>query len=360
MLDSGIQALIARTYTTGFTDGGLDAVLEDLRERIGADTGLIAIPRETTFSLDHPRLFGRTETRHARGVEELADHCPYDPTFSFFVRRPGARHFDTLRDIDRAVLDSSPYVKWYRSAFRSSDWSVCYHKSAKGHLSLSFQLGEEAAARFGASRALHHMMFNHIAIAFAAVPGDLSARDDPCMLLGVDGSVLDASEAGRALLARGDGLMLLNGIPVAQAAYQRKFLKELVRSALAVMDEGGAGDHIALERGSGGPPLIVRVRPRPHREGLNRYRPMALIEMHDRATPVAAGVIAAWRCLWHLTPAECALTARLLGNGCDLRDAAAYAGVSYATVRTQIASILSKTECHSQAELMTLVASLPA
>jgi DNA-binding CsgD family transcriptional regulator len=63
--------------------------------------------------------------------------------------------------------------------------------------------------------------------------------------------------------------------------------------------------------------------------------------------------------LFGLTQAEAALAAGLLA-GLELRDIAEQSGRSINTVRSQLATLMAKTETGRQAELVRLLSRLPA
>lgn len=67
----------------------------------------------------------------------------------------------------------------------------------------------------------------------------------------------------------------------------------------------------------------------------------------------------ALRTLFDLTPAEARL-ATLIATGNTVHAIAGHAGITYETARNQLKAVLAKTNTHRQAELVSLLARLPA
>jgi DNA-binding CsgD family transcriptional regulator len=79
----------------------------------------------------------------------------------------------------------------------------------------------------------------------------------------------------------------------------------------------------------------------------------ALIIVQD-ATHTNAGLITQLQAFFGLTAAE-ALIGTRLADGLSLPDIAAMRGVSLATVRAQLKSLLQKMDCHRQSELVAVM-----
>lgn len=113
---------------------------------------------------------------------------------------------------------------------------------------------------------------------------------------------------------------------------------------------------MTLDRPSGRRPLAVSVDPLPKQAGLGSFGHGVLIRVIDPDALPLPGARARWRALWALTPAEVRLAEAMITCDCDLRAASVALGVSYGTVRTQLASIFLKTGTNGQPQLMRLLA----
>jgi DNA-binding CsgD family transcriptional regulator len=160
------------------------------------------------------------------------------------------------------------------------------------------------------------------------------------------GRVIYASPAAEALLKAADGLAVRDGaLAAGQPAASRALLKAIGR---AVQDGAGAG--LALPRPSGRRPLAVLVGPAQQTGPGERLALVSIVDPEPQ-------VVAAERLseLFGLTLGEARVVAHLAA-GYDAREIAERLGLSFHTVRTQLARALAKSDTRRQAELVALIA----
>ena len=179
------------------------------------------------------------------------------------------------------------------------------------------------------------------------------------------GRVLFANEAAETVLRQADGLALRNRrLHVADAAASSK-MSAILKDLFGDDSQPGlpADGQVVVRRPSGRPAFVLGV----HRfagapaDSGDMFAPAAAVFIYDpavRAQPRASALAQAFT----LTQREAGLAVALL-QGQTLHDHAADRGVKITTVRTQLLSLMRKTDTHSQAELVRLlsgyVASLP-
>ena len=360
MIDGDLSALIGNIYSSAADDHVFAAVVEEVVTLTGSRTALVAAADVQRQSLSVTRWYGQLGTREARGIETTGHVGAPDPTFKHFTDHPGARHFDTALDRSPAVHDADPYVAWHREHFQGTHWMVAHSGHSDGSsFGIALHHGDRHASHDAGQRALFRMLFDHFTRAWdlAFRPPTLVDPAEAIVFLDARGCAVAMSAAAERLLARRDGILLVDRRPTAEARHQRRAFDALLASALSALDRGGCGGCIELERGSGAQPLIVAVDPLPAQAGIAHFAHGATLRLIDRvAVPTAT---ARWRSLWNLTPAEARVAAMLVDTDFDLRAAADRLGTTYATVRSQLASILTKTDCRGQPQLMRLLTRVP-
>lgn len=180
------------------------------------------------------------------------------------------------------------------------------------------------------------------------------------VLLGDDGSVLEANAFAAQLFERRDGLTVIRRQLVAT---NRASGAALVRSLRAAIDvhrgaHADAPEPCDLERGNGMRPLSVLALPLPKGAesfGVRRAAVALLVTDLNVETDVPLERL---RRRFGLTGSEARLAAALM-RGQRLRDAAEQAGLTYETARWYLKSTFQKTGTARQADLVRLLLSEP-
>jgi DNA-binding CsgD family transcriptional regulator/PAS domain-containing protein len=181
------------------------------------------------------------------------------------------------------------------------------------------------------------------------------------ILVDAGGKVLFLNPPAEAIVAAADGLTISNGMLSAATASETRALAKLVAQAAATGAGAGLcpGGAMALSRRSSSSPLPVLVTPLPRQQPLLAdRRPAAAVFLAapERCAPVAGRRLVE---LFGLTPAEAQLAVALLA-GKRLRQIASERSVQLPTVRNQLRAVLAKTGTARQADLVRLLATLPA
>jgi DNA-binding CsgD family transcriptional regulator len=186
----------------------------------------------------------------------------------------------------------------------------------------------------------------------ATFTGHLDRYPQAFFLTGADARVIYANAAARETIAGPDCLAVRNGRLSLAAAYQRE-----LQDAIATVT-GGTGlplRNVELPRGTGKSPyhLLVMNVPSLGALPLGTSQPAAAILVIDSESAIEPD-LAILRELFALTPAEARVTGRLV-LGRSVEEIASESGVSVETVRSQVRSILAKTNTGRQGELISLV-----
>lgn len=181
----------------------------------------------------------------------------------------------------------------------------------------------------------------------------LDASGTGFLLLDVSGDVLLMNALAAKMAGEGDGFQLCGKRLSPLDCSRRLAFRALIAAAGELPGREGA---IALARSSRKRPLQVIVRPF-HDLGRHGAQPKILMLVTDpeRQSHVRASLLHA---LYGLTPAETEIANSLL-TGSSLEEVAAQRRRSVTTVRSQVKTLLSKTETRRQGELICLLSSLP-
>lgn len=171
------------------------------------------------------------------------------------------------------------------------------------------------------------------------------------LVLDRDRCVRMANRSAAQLLAARDGFAVdMRGRcqPVLPEA-RRRFADSLDAVFGDRYDGTSPSEYVKLPRPDGRPPLLVRVSRVP---GEDEIRVCVLIRDSEASFGTS---VAALRQLFGLTPAEARL-ACALANGYTIDEYSSAMGVTRNTTRTQLASVLGKTQTRRQADLIRAIA----
>ncbi len=178
-------------------------------------------------------------------------------------------------------------------------------------------------------------------------------------LLDAGGRVVHMNRSGEAMIRSSGCLMLRRNRIIAANVSQQSRLKALIGRAISAAQASAtpSGEAMALERDSGRRPLFVRVLPLCV-ESTNERAPsghaLLLITDPDGVVKDPSHLL---KSLFSLTTAEIAVAASLRA-GFTLAEIAAVRGVSRETIRSQLKSLLQKTNTRRQSDLVHLLTTL--
>jgi len=181
----------------------------------------------------------------------------------------------------------------------------------------------------------------------AMPPSILDMIGVPIFVVEKDAHLRYANAAGEAVLTNGGPLRAVENVLTADHVPDSQRL----RSAIANSFVAGESQVVMMkDSGARCPPIAVIV---PMRSG---GEVQALVLLRQRA-PSTIALVHSLHQLFRLSPAEAAI-AIALATGADLQEIAEERAVKLNTLRSQIASIMAKTNTRRQAELVALVARL--
>lgn len=161
------------------------------------------------------------------------------------------------------------------------------------------------------------------------------------------GTVRAVSEAGEQLIRRGD--LRIRDTRLVQNRPEDRGLAEAISAALSVQHVGNAAMRPVIVHDALGIAYLLEILPLPRNGGTQREAGVLIIGKPPRATETAAAQMAT--ALHGLTRAE-AVVAGLLAAGHSPQEIAMQQGVGLGTVRSQLHSVLSKANMHSQVEFV--------
>jgi DNA-binding CsgD family transcriptional regulator/PAS domain-containing protein len=171
------------------------------------------------------------------------------------------------------------------------------------------------------------------------------------------GRVVLLNRAAEDLLRAADGLSLREGRLIACGAQAADALAQALAQATLPLARVRKVSALTLRRAACPQRLLVLVVPLPERVALASFTEPAafvLIEDPTRERNFAPDLL---RQLFGLSPAEAALAVELL-RGKRVDEVAAVRGVRMPTVRTQLQSVLAKTGCERQSDLVRRLGAL--
>jgi DNA-binding CsgD family transcriptional regulator/PAS domain-containing protein len=197
---------------------------------------------------------------------------------------------------------------------------------------------------------------HHIEDASRSVYSVLDRLSLGVIVLGTNGRLLHVNAAADGILCKADGLTRTpDGLRAARKDDDRR-LQQLIDALVRGSGETpAAGGHLRVQRPSGQPAYAVMVAPAgPGIVGREQGSPAIIVFVSNPGKKLVAD-LAVMADLFGFPPAEARLVLALM-SGKQLPEIARDAGVTYHTVRTQVARAMARTETRSQVELVLLVA----
>lgn len=201
-----------------------------------------------------------------------------------------------------------------------------------------------------------HQRLEGVGLTLAVSRSALDQLNYGILFLSASGRVLFANQAGRELLASGDGLHMSRGELRAATPAHSNRLREAIAIALRTQEGTLTPDRpaVAIERPSARKPLSVLVTPLPRRAtitGLDAAAVALFITDPERSSLPAIETI---RATLRLTPSEAHLAQRL-ASGQSVKEAAEDLSIRLETARKRLKVIFQKTDTHRQSDLVRLI-----
>jgi DNA-binding CsgD family transcriptional regulator/PAS domain-containing protein len=365
------SALAASYYDAALDPSRWPSLAADTASSFGVESCLMQIQNRAAGAAT---LVGFTSNFTARAMTDYRDY--------FFAADPWATAVIGIGVGDAVILsDLLPDAELAGTEFYQ-DWLTPHdiHDCLGGTVRLETGgvgiVGVQRARRMtpfaDRDRPLMRMVLSHYAAAIdlthrlAALRRGQSLAFDAmdslsAALLIVDrtGRIVVANRTAEALLQKGDSLILRNGRLAARNGGAEQRLHKAIESAvLAARGRVSAPPGLVMLPRAEGNPLSLMVCPLPPEAmGTGSSEPMAMIFLSDPDGAADRWPEALARA-YRLTPAEARLAGALL-RGEHLRDYAEQAGITINTARSQLRSVLSKTDCARQSDFIRQVFSDP-
>lgn len=357
-MDEYFNRLVERIYDSVIAPEHHDEVLSEVLRATGSHFMLVSAFRPGEQEPITPRFVGEISSRMLDGIADYAAGASQsDPTVAFLTANPGGGVFATDVYLSRDSHAAHPYIKWNKHYLGNAHWSARFEAKGGALFGASLHTCSPDEPHSAQERRTFELLFKHMARAWrlATRPPDLASRKEALAVVSCTGQLIEMSPALEALVEAADGLTIRSGelLPAERRSWSR--WRDAVRQV--TWRRTHEEEALLLARPGGAHPLVAIVTATPIGPGFASYSHDALIRIVDRAA-VPVDVAATAMRLWGLTMAEARLVRTLVANDFALRDAAEHLHVTYATVRTQLASVFAKTDTNGQPELMRLMTRL--
>ncbi len=358
MDDDSFSRLVGRIYDTVIVPEEYDNVLNGVLQATNSHFMLVTAFHRDQRAAMPPRFIGELTSRRLDGIAEYtAGAAAGDLTLAFVHANPNGGLFETDTVLDREAHAVHPYINWNKHYVGNAHWIAHFQPSGSTLFGASLHPCSGDDPHTASERRRFAALFDHMARAWklATIPTDLASHHEAIAIVNGAGRPVAMSPRAAALVDSGDGLMTHQGelLPSDRRIWPR-WREALQRVAV---ERWRNDDALLLPRRGQAKPLLAVIGATPLQPGFASYARDVLIRFVDRAAPPADITTISMR-LWGLTPAEARLLQVLVANDFALREAADRLGVTYATVRTQLACIFAKTETGGQPGLMRLVTRL--
>ena len=199
-----------------------------------------------------------------------------------------------------------------------------------------------------------HFQLSQLEARTTSLEGALDMLSTGIIFVGAYGQVLLMNSTAERLVRRNDGLSVVYGKLRALRHEESECLQSMIAGAIRTgCGKGlGAGGTLFVSRATGRP-LSITVAPLRHLNNGLGQDPSAVLFVSNSDENVELPVDLLRRC-YGLTAAEARLTMVLVG-GCSIKEAADLCNVTHNTAKSQLKSILMKTEVRRQGELVRLL-----
>jgi DNA-binding CsgD family transcriptional regulator len=352
--EASFARLVERIYDSVLSPEDHDGVLNEVLQATNSHFMLMTALRAGEAATIETKFIGELTSRRLDGIIDYqTGAAASDPTLAFVKANPRSGSFATDTHLGRSAHTDHPHIKWNRHYVGNAHWSARFEMTDGVMFGVSLHARSPDEPHTAGERQAFDVLFRHMARAWrlASILTGLTSDVEATIAVNAGGKVTGMSEAAVRLVDRGDGFEIHDGELIPSDTRCRMRWREMVWQATT--QTGREEQAMLLRRRASIKSLVATVNGLPVRLGFAAFARGALIRVVD-PDAVPKNVTGRMMQLWQLTPAEARLLQALIENGFALRDAADQLGVTYATVRTHLASVFAKTETHSQPELMRL------
>lgn len=353
-LDDEFSELVQLIYATPTEGYDWRAVSRGLMHITGSCSSCISV-------IDHHRaryctsaLYGSEDSKFADGSRDYEEVLwNEDPTFQYAATNPDATLIDSEAVIGTQDYVQHPFVKWTRSAFRTSHWRIRSTKIREGlALGITLHTPQEEGRMRSADAAMFDRIFPHVrrAVLFHARPPELASKSAALLSIDLAGRVLQVSDKAAGLIAAMDGLTLQQSfLKTTNAAAQERLDKAIAMAIRPRLEEAETGT-ATVPRPSGKEDYLLLVEPLPRKDHFSDWMgAAAIVRVVDPTEQLGISDVHAR--LFGLTPREWEVADMLL-RGFGPEAAAANLGISYETARVHLRALFRKTGTSRQAQLI--------
>src|SRR6476620_1651759 len=356
-LDDGLSKFLGGLYEAVFEADQWQSALAEVARRSGSSAISVATTDLRRQNVADHRVYGLEAGAAEMASREYAEEMSaLDPVFSWLQRHPHAGRCDSASVVAEGDYHEREIVKWSRSRFGATHWSVFYTEPVDD---LAFNIVFLTAAEEGQPTSqqsdLQALLFENVerAIRLAARPPNFACDDSALIAVDAHGRALSLSPRAENLIRNGDGLLIRNGYLTVRDEQTARLLAQAIRSAIDPKSEERPGRGIRIARDGGKPDLLLVVSALPRAlDYVPRPVPTALVRLIELETRPA--FLREHAHLFDLTPREIEIAISLL-EGHSIESLSANLNLSRNTARNHIQALFRKTGTNRQSELVKML-----
>lgn len=337
-------------YEAGLDSAAWQSGINHLLEAIGSRFLLISDLDPATAPIDQTSLFGNHSDRLILGLQEHRDEMSsLDPTIRLLQTSTGRSSFQFARDAIRGVDER--YYEWHLDRCGTQDWLAFFAPARNDQrFGASFHYDREITSKESAvlSIAFEHLERAHRLATASKSFGSLTSA---AALLGPGATIASLNEKAKDLANGANPIIIQNSFLLPEERSLRAPWIAQIDKLLA----GASGEPkvaaLMLTKPEHALPLIAKLELVPTLFGSSPRHVVATFRNLAQAENAAV----TWSA-FKFTPAETRLATVILDPECsNIRDAAEISNISYATARTQLNALFSKTGTQSQSQLVRIL-----
>jgi DNA-binding CsgD family transcriptional regulator len=356
-VDDGLSNFLGGLYEAVFDADEWRSAMVEVARRSGSSTLSIATTDLRAGDIVDLKMVGSEASAVDDAAREYVEGMyAIDPAFKWIHRHPGACACESTAVIPPSDYHDHEFVKWTRSRFGTSHWSVLYTEPVDDlSFTVTFLGANDDETPSRQESALRSLLFENVerAIRLAARPPNFASDDSALIAVDSHGRPLSMSPRAEVLLRDDRSLFIRHGLLTAQDRQTARMIAHAIRSAIDPSCGEQPGRGIRIARASGKPDLLLVVSVLPRAlDHVPTPVPAALVRLIELESSPA--FLREHAHLFDLTPREIEIATSLL-EGHSIESLSANLNLSRNTARNHIQALFRKTGTNRQSELVRML-----
>jgi DNA-binding CsgD family transcriptional regulator len=356
-LNEGLSKFLGGLYEGVYEREGWQSAIAEIVRRSGSHRAVISSVDLRRKNYVDIQFHGPEDSSVETGIREYSEGMSaLDPGLNWAQRHPAAGSCETTAILPAQDYCDHPFIKWFRSRFRTLHWRTLYTEPTEGlSFALSFHARPDAGLPTRDQLSLQDLLFENLerAVRLAARPPNFAADDSALIAIDATGRPLSLSQRAEGLLRDADGLAIRDGHLTAHSPREARLLHHAMRAAIDPTSGVRPGRGVRIGRRSGKPDLLVVVSHFPPSLG-HLAAPVAAALVRIIELDMRPEHLSEHSHLFDLSPRETEIAAALL-EGHSIDSLAATLGVSRNTARNHVQALFRKTGTNRQSDLMRVL-----